>query len=53
MRNTDMILMQAYTTFSKSVVSDIWSTSNRSFPQFDSKDDLLNKNYSEDTTRNT
>ena len=41
MTDCDMILMQAYSTISRSVVSDLWSTDQRT-PSFDSSEDMTN-----------
>jgi hypothetical protein len=52
MRNCDMILMQAYADIKKSVVSDLWSTSNLT-PYPDKIDNLTGKNITENVARGT
>ena len=48
MFNTDMILMQAFTTLSKSVISDLWST-RESTPTYDKVDNITDKNITVDS----
>lgn len=48
MFNTDMILMQAFSTVSKSAISDMWSTK-ESTPAYDKLDNLTNKNITVDS----
>jgi hypothetical protein len=52
MYNVDMILMQAYSTISKSVVTDLWSTT-KSTPNPDKIDNLTGKQITENTSRGT